>query len=390
MLPTAATRPRPGTTASPPTTRRVIESASTAESVVHAAPLGTRRYTRLVTPPLAHSVSPARARPSQAARSGTSHVTAADSGAIPISPFAAKPLLVTASEPSPRTTRFKGRVPTTTWRPVGWMRHPEGSRMSPPASAPGTRRRAANAAARVSGTSSHRDLRMGPISPGARSRGRATLLADERPRLPPDRPHALGPRVVPPARGAARAARSGAGRPRGEAHGGPCLPHLPARRPDDSHRGLRAVPARPGGRREGPGEDQPAAGRALVRPGGRADAVGRVAGAQPALRRGRRRALGRALRGPVLAGRVRAPRRLADAGAGVRPAHGGAGAGAGPLSLARARRPGSRRLASAARRLRNWRRAPGRCGTSRRSVAAGARHPGRPRGVETRAGVRGR
>ena len=81
--------PRPGTTARPPTNSRVIESASTIESAVHADPLGTKRYTRLVTPPLAHSVSPARANPSHAARSGTSQVTAADSGAIPMRPFAA-------------------------------------------------------------------------------------------------------------------------------------------------------------------------------------------------------------------------------------------------------------------------------------------------------------
>ena len=239
---------------------------------------------------------------------------------------------------------------------------------------------------------------MGRISPGAGGWGRATLLADEQPRLSPDRPHPLGPRVVSPAGGAPRAPRAGAGRPRHAPHRRPRLPQLPPRRPDDPARGLCARPARPRGRRQSPGENQPPAGGTLVRSGRRADPVRGVARAQPAPRCGRCRPLGRAQRSAVLPRCVRAPGGLAEPGAGIRHprrravarARRGAGTGARPVPLARARRPGSDRVAPVPRGLRDRRGAPGGCGAAGRGMAAGTRSAGRAGGVETRRGVRRR
>src|SRR5207245_5219832 len=84
-FPTTATSPRVGTSASPAVNSCALESASvTVSTLQRAPPCQASRYTRLVPPPLAHTVSrqsrPERASPSHAALSGSRHTTPPASG----------------------------------------------------------------------------------------------------------------------------------------------------------------------------------------------------------------------------------------------------------------------------------------------------------------------
>src|SRR5438132_70266 len=116
-FPTTATRPREGTSASPAANSRALVSASVALSLVQPAPPSQiSRYTRLVPPPLAHTVSrhsrPERARPSHAARSGWCHTTRPATGSTRMRPFSPYPLFVTTSDRSESVARLSGSVPT--------------------------------------------------------------------------------------------------------------------------------------------------------------------------------------------------------------------------------------------------------------------------------------
>src|SRR3989449_354506 len=131
----------------------------------HAAPpCHAKRYTRFVGPPLAHTVSrqsrPVRARPSQAAGSGTRHTTRARTGSMRIRLLSPYPSLVTITEPSESVTRFKGSVPTGTARPAARIRQPLGRSVDPSGNEPGTRRVARSAAPAMAGSASRERLSM--------------------------------------------------------------------------------------------------------------------------------------------------------------------------------------------------------------------------------------
>src|SRR2546425_220669 len=124
----------------------------------------------------------------------------------------------------------------------------------------------------------------------------------------------------------------------------------------------------------------------------RADPVGRRARAESAARGRRRGAVGRPARRPVLARRLRASRRMADAGARVRDAvrrgmarvGGRDGTGARSLPLARARRQGGAAVAPSPRGVRDRRRVARRCRPAVRRLGAGARRAGATRHRQAR------